>query len=166
MLRVLWRQEHNARLLFAVHHNLQGMVEADMAHVFGFFDSGHPVEDILLEDTIACIGIDGEIADTETGEILEEMRSLGGVDVIILQTRFHNDAGSGDMRPLDRDAQPVVAASPASRPNEHIILVLIEELLVDLLDVRRDGGIVGGGEILIGLDIDHIHHILRDTMSQ
>ena len=49
------------------------------------------------------MGIDGEIAYTERGEVLEEVRSLRGVHVIVLQTCLHDDSGGTDMRPLHRD---------------------------------------------------------------
>ena len=86
--------------------------------------------------------------------------------MVVLQSRLHDDAGGGDMGPLDGDAQPVVAASPTSRANQYIVFILIEELLVDLLDMRGDGGVIGGREVLVGLDIDHVRHILGDTVTQ
>ena len=33
-------------LLLAVHHYLQGSVEADVAHILRLFDGGHAVDDI------------------------------------------------------------------------------------------------------------------------
>ena len=142
------------------------MIEADVAHVFRLLNGWHLIEDILLENAIACIGVNGEIADTEAGEVLEKVGTLRGIDMIVFQTRLHNDTGGRDMRPLDGDTQPIVAATPTSWTNEHIVLILVKELLIDLLDMRGNRGIIGSGEILISLDIDHIDDILRDTVSQ
>ena len=108
-------------LLLAIHHDFQGTVEADVAHKLRFLNGRHAVEDGLLQHTIASIGVDGEVADTKGGEVLEEMGALRGVDMIVLQTGLDDDAGSGDMRPLDGNAQPVVAGAPAARTNEHAI---------------------------------------------
>ena len=74
--------------------------------MFGFLDGRHAVEDFFLVDAIAPMGIDGEIAHAEGGEVLEEMRTLRGIDVIVLQRRLHNHTRCGDMRPLHRDAEP------------------------------------------------------------
>ena len=76
------------------------------------------------------------------------MRALRWVYVIALQAFLYDDSGSADMWPLYGNAQPGVAASPASRTNEHVVRAFVEKTLVDALDVRGDGRIVGCGIVL------------------
>ena len=57
-----------------------------VAHEVGLLDSGHRIEYLLLEDAVAGIGVDGEIAYAERGEVLEEVGALGGIDMVVLQT--------------------------------------------------------------------------------
>ena len=80
-------------MLFAVHHDLHGTLKADVAHIFCLFDGGHRIEDILLEDTITRIGIDGEVTHAKTGEVLEEVGALRGIDVVVLQACLYDDTG-------------------------------------------------------------------------
>ena len=80
-------------MLLTIHHNLQRTLETDMAYILRFFNGRHTVEDILLENAVASIGVDGEITHSERGKVLEEMRSLRGVNMIVLQTTFYDDSG-------------------------------------------------------------------------
>ena len=137
-----------------------------MAHIFRLLHGRHGVEQFFLEDTVSGIGVDGEIAHAEGGEVLKEVRTLRGVDVIVLQSRLHDDAGGRDVGPLHRDTEPGIGGAPAPWSHEHVVLVCVEELLVDALDMIGDGRIVGGGEVLVSLHIDHILHILRDAVSE
>ena len=73
-------------MFLAVHHDLQRLLEAHMAHEVGLLDSGHRIEYLLLEDAVAGVGVDGEIAYAERGEVLEEVGALGGIDMVVLQT--------------------------------------------------------------------------------
>ena len=146
-------------LLLAIHHDFQGTVEADVAHKLGFLNGRHTIEDGLLQHTIASIGVDGEVADTKGGEVLEEMGALRGVYMIVLQASLNNDTSGRDMGPLDGDAQPIVAGAPTSWTDEDVVLVLVQETTVNLLYLVGNGGIVGSGEVVIGLDIDNIHHV-------
>ena len=90
-------------LLLAIHHDFQGTVEADVAHKLRFLNGRHAVEDGLLQHTIASIGVDGEVADTKGGEVLEEVGALRRVDMIVLQASLNNDTSGRDMGPLDGD---------------------------------------------------------------
>ena len=67
---------HDACLFFTVHHDFQGMVESHVPHVLRLLDGRHLVEQLFLEDAIAGIGVDGEIAHTKRGEVLEEVGAL------------------------------------------------------------------------------------------
>ena len=72
----------------------------------GFFYRWKTIEEVLLVYTIIHIGIDSKIAHPERCHILEEMRALTWIYMVIGQTSFHDDTGSRDMRPLDRNTQP------------------------------------------------------------
>ena len=74
-----------------------------MAYIICFLNGRHLVKHLFLEHAVACIGVDGEVANTKRGEVLEEMRTLRGVDMVVLQTCLHNDTGSRDMWPLHGD---------------------------------------------------------------
>ena len=122
-------------MFLAVHHDLHGTLKADVADILCFLNGRHTVEDVLLEQTIARVGVDGEVADTERREVLEEVGALRGVDVVVLETGLDDDAGCRDVGPLDGNAQSVVAGAPAARADEHVVLALVEEALVDALNV-------------------------------
>ncbi len=80
-------------LLLTIHHDFQGTVEADVAHKLRFLNGRHTIEDGLLQHTIASVGVDGEVADTKGGEVLEEVGALRRVDMIVLQASLNNDTG-------------------------------------------------------------------------
>ena len=42
---------------------------------------GHGVEALFAEDPVAAEGADGQIADAERGDVLEEVGTLGGFDL-------------------------------------------------------------------------------------
>ena len=86
--------------------------------------------------------------------------------MVVLQASLDNDAGCRDMRPLDGDAQPVVAGTPAARANQYVVLVFVQELAVYLLYLVGNAWIVDSGKVIVGLDINHVDDILRDTMPQ
>ena len=94
------------------------------------------------------------------------MGSLTGVYTIVLESQFDNDFRGTDMGPLHRYAQPGVAGAPTPRSHQHVIGTGIEEFAVDALHVYSDGGIVDRGEMVVHLHIDHIRHLLTDTMAQ
>ena len=93
------------------------MGEADMADVGGFLDGGEVVEDFLTIDAVASVGVDGEVADAKGGEVLEEVGALRGVNLEAIQASLYDDLCRADLRPLDGNAKPRVAASPTARAN-------------------------------------------------
>ena len=153
-------------LALAVHHDAEWTLESHVAYILRLVDGGHVIEDGLLEDAVASVGVDCEIADTKGCEILEEVRALRGVNVIVLETSLDDDAGGRDVGPLDGNAQPRVAGAPTARTNEDVVPACLKEALVDTLNVRGNGGVVGCGEVVAGLDINHIGDIFRDAVSQ
>ena len=131
-----------------------------MAHKLSLFDGRHLVEQFFLQYAIVCIGVDGEVAYAERCQVLEEVSALRGIYMVVLQSCLDDDTGCRDVRPLDGDAQPVVAGAPTSRAYQHIVLVLIQELAVDLLYLVGNLRIVDSRKVVVGLDIDHVDDIL------
>ena len=85
------------------------MREADVSHEFCLFHGRHLVEDILSEDAVVVVSVDGEIANTEGGEILEEVCSLAWINAIVFQSRLHDKTCATNVRPLHWYAEPIVA---------------------------------------------------------
>ena len=52
------------------------------------------IENGLVVDAIAHKIVDGEVAYTHAGQILEEMRTLTGIHTEVAKTGLHNDFGS------------------------------------------------------------------------
>ena len=100
---------HHSDLPFSVHHDFQWLVEADVADVLGFFHCRHLVEEVLTEDAVVVEGVDGEVADAEGGEVLEEVGSLAWVYPIVFQSRLHDEPCATDVRPFYRYSEPIVA---------------------------------------------------------
>ena len=75
----------------------------------------------------------GKITDHKRGDVLEKMRSLGGRHFDILQSRFDNGAGAGNLLPLHRDAQPGIHRSPASHPHQQVGTFLADQLQIVLI---------------------------------
>ena len=56
-----------------------------MAYIFCLLNGRHGIEDVLLENTVPCEGVNGEVANAERGQVLEEVRTLRRVYVVVLQ---------------------------------------------------------------------------------
>ena len=63
-------------LLLAVHHDFDGVGEADVAHVLRLLNGRQRVEHAGLQNTVTRIGVDGEVTHAKRGEVLEEVRAL------------------------------------------------------------------------------------------
>ena len=64
------------------------------------------------------------------------------------------------MRPLDGDAQPVVAGAPTTWADEYVVFVFIQELAINLLDFIGNLWVVDGCKVIVGLDIHHVDNVL------
>lgn len=64
-----------------------------MTQVFGLLDCWQRVEDVFAKYTVVAEGIDGEIADSETREVLEEVGALAWIDLEVLESSFNDDSG-------------------------------------------------------------------------
>ena len=93
------------------------------------------------------------------------MGTLARIDPVVLQTALDDHPRVADMRPLDRNTQPGVAAAPSSRTHQNVTLLLIGKAPVDLLNLVSDRLVVGRIEGTC-LDVDHILHVIDDAMPQ
>ena len=140
-------------------------VETDVTDEVGLLDSGKGVETCLVEEAVALEGIDGEIGDTERGEVLEEVGALRGIDLEVVETCFDDDACGRDIGPLDGNAQPGVGRAPTSRADVDAMTVVGKQLAVDLLDVLGNRGVLAGTVALGRLDIDDVLHVGNDAVA-
>ena len=74
-----------------------------------FLHGGHKVKNVLPEDAVVVVGVDGEVADTERSEVLEEVCALAWVNAIVLQSCLYDETCAADVWPLYGYAEPVVA---------------------------------------------------------
>ena len=143
------------------------MRKAHMAHILRLLYCRHRIQYLLVHKTSSFgVCINREVTHAERGEVLEEMGALARVDVVVLQSYFHDDSGSTDMRPLDRHTQIMVARTPTARTYQHIILPFGKELAVDTFDIISHIEIIHRREVIIILHINHIYHIFTDSMPE
>ena len=96
------------------------MGQADVADVLCLLDGGQLCEDFLTIDAVATEGVDGQVADAKGGEVLEEVGALAWVNLKAVESCLHDDLRGTDLRPLDGNAQPGVAAAPSPGADEQI----------------------------------------------
>ena len=96
----------------------------DMAQMLRFFDGGHGIKESLVKPAVSVVRIDGKITDAERCQILEEMGPLAWIYSIVFQSALDDNPRVADMRPFYRDAQPRITASPTSRADQNIILLI------------------------------------------
>ena len=89
------------------------------------------------------------------GEILEEVRPLRRTDAVVGQPGLHDRAGTRDLIPAHRDAQPRIGRAPASDTDEQIRRGRIAKLGIEPADVR--GGFAASRAVE-PLDVHH-HHV-------
>ena len=63
-------------LLFAVHHDFDGVGETHVTDVLRLLNGRQRVEHVGLQDAVTRIGVDGEVTHAKRGEVLEEVRAL------------------------------------------------------------------------------------------
>ncbi len=131
----------------------------------GLQGCGHGVEEVVAVDAVAEVVVDGEVADAEGGEVLEEVRALTGVYAVVLQAGLDDDLGRGYGGPLDGYAEPRVAAAPTAGPDEDVAAFLLEVLTVDLGNLVGDGGVHGGAPV-VGLDVHDVLDIGDDAVAE
>ena len=93
------------------------------------------------------------------------MSSLAGVDSVVFEPAFDNQTGVTNVRPLHRNAEPRVTASPASGSDKNVAFFRAGELPVHLFDVIRDKLVVRRVE-RTAFYIYDIAHVADDAMSE
>ena len=93
------------------------------------------------------------------------MSTLTGVNAVVGQPGFYDDAGGRDVGPFYGNAQPRVTAAPAPRADEDVVASQVEELLV-LLFYLAGNFRIAGGTVVLCLDVDHVEYVVHDAMSQ
>src|SRR5574344_74392 len=162
----LLRQQDYSFALHPVHFDSERTAETYMTYILRFFHGGHGIKYIFLVYPFANVWINGEVTHSKACKVLKEMRPLTGVYTIILQTCLDDNSGGTDMRPLDRDTQPIVAGAPSTRTDEHVIFPTLQELAVDTFNIISHIRIVHCGKVLVCLDIHHIGHVIAHAMTQ
>ena len=62
---LLFSKQDNAELLHTIHHNLEWLREAHMTDVPRFLNRWHSIKNLLTENSLTTILVDGEIAHTK-----------------------------------------------------------------------------------------------------
>ena len=119
-------QQYHSLFLFPVHLGHYRMFKMDMAQVFSLMHSRLRIQEVLIVYSVVHKSIDREIAYSEGSQVLKKVCPLTGIDAIIRQPGFYNDARCTDMRPFNRNAEPRVTATPTSRTYQDIILSFIQ----------------------------------------
>ena len=76
--------------------------------------------------------VHGEVPDVQGGEVLEEVGALRGRDPEVLESRFHNDPGPGDIGPAHGNAQPGMCGAPPAYPHQDVGASGLGQLTVEL----------------------------------
>ena len=103
------RFENYTSPLAAVDCDRKRTIEAHNPQPLGFIYGRHGVEVVDIIQAVVAEGIDSEISNAERGKVVEEMSALTGLNAIICQGGFDNQASAGDVGPFDRDAESGVA---------------------------------------------------------
>lgn len=140
--------------------------QANVTQVLGLFDCRKGIEDVFAIDTVVAEGIDGEIADSEAREVLEEMRALAWIHLEVLEPCLDDDTCRRDMWPLDWNTEPRVAASPASGTDEQILLIALKELAVHPVALFCNDRVEAWRiAVVASLDIDDVRDVGYDAVT-
>ena len=126
---------------------------------------GTGIEEVLVVDAVVHVGVDGEVAHAERCQVLEEVGALAGIHAVVGQAGFHDNPGRADVGPLHGDAQPRVAAAPASGADEDVVAAFVEELLVDFFDFPSYLLVVRGA-VVVGFHVDDVVEVVHDAVPQ
>ncbi len=133
--------------------------------IFGFKSCGSCIQEILVNESVAGMRVNGEISHTERSEILEKMRALRRVYMVVLDSRFNDNPCLAYVGPFHGNSEPGVTAAPPSRTDEHITLVVFYKSVVKLFYFPSHKAVVLGIEIL-GFDIHNVINIVHNALSQ
>mgnify|MGYP007118311574 CR=1 FL=1 len=76
---------------------------------------------------VAPVGVDRAVSDFQRGDVVEKVRTLGGLDLELRCCGFHHGADAADLRPAHRDPQPAVGRTPAPRPDQEVLAPLLDQ---------------------------------------
>ena len=70
--------QHYTLLFLAIHEYFERFVKSHVPYKLSLFDCGHRIEHLLAIDTVVGVGVDGEVAHANAGEVLDEVGALAG----------------------------------------------------------------------------------------
>ena len=85
-----------------------------------FFQRRLMGEPVPIDRAFASVRVDGEISHLEGGEVLEEVAALRWSYAEIAEACFNDRACTGDLIPLNGNAEPWVIRSPAANADEQV----------------------------------------------
>ena len=156
---------HYTQTFAAVHLDYQRLFKVDNTQILALPYGRLGGQEGFVEPSLAFKRVDGEVAYTKGGHVLEEVSTLTRFDAVALESAFRDDAGLTDLRPFYRDAQVGVAASPASGTNEDVVATLVTVFAVDLLNIVSNQLIVHLAE-LVALYINHVVNVVDNAVAQ
>ena len=110
----------------SINFDSQGGLKTYVADMLCLVKSWHGVKNITTNQSVVTELIDGKIADTKGGQVLEEVSTLTRIDLITIKASLDNDTCPGDVWPLDRDAKPLVTTTPSAWANKHIAVPFVK----------------------------------------
>ena len=156
---------HDAQRPAAVHLDDERRCEAHGTHALALVVGGLPVEPLGGEDAVTHERVDGEVAYAKRGEVLEEVRPLARLDAVAAQARLDYHFRRRDVGPLDGDAEPRVARSPAAGADKHIGCALVEVLAVEAVYLLGQARVVGGVEVR-RFDLFDVMHLFAHAVAE
>ena len=73
-----------------------------------------------IDEPVARLRVDREVADVERGEVLEEVGSLRRRDLEVAEARFDDGARPRDLVPGDGNAEPRIGRPPSSDSDQEV----------------------------------------------
>ena len=103
------------------------------AYEFRLVHGGQGVQVFFVKEPVAAERSYCKIPHTERCQVLEKVCPLRRVHTVLFQAAFHYCTCATDMRPLYRDTQPRVAATPPSGTDEYITVSFFDVFAVQFL---------------------------------
>ena len=75
-----------------------------MADVLGFLNGRKLVQDVLTVDAVATEGVYGKIAHSQRSQVLEEVGSLAGIYLIVVEACLNDNLRGADVWPFYGDS--------------------------------------------------------------
>ncbi len=101
------------------------MAKAEVAYASLFFLRRVVSKPLPIDRTFPRIRIHREVADLECHQVLKEMAPLRRNHAEVAESGFDDDAGSGNLIPLDGNPQPWVVGAESPDTDEQLRSVLV-----------------------------------------